>query len=86
MTEDGAKAQSYWSDPVIRTYKAQVQVLINAANKGSLFGFTNGVASKVGNIARPNFIAQTLEQMTGKGRSAADAVKWGQAQMELAVK
>jgi multiple sugar transport system substrate-binding protein len=86
VTEDGARAQSYWNDPVIGTYKAQVQVLINAANKGSLFGFTNGVAGKIGNIAGPNFIAQTLEQMTVKGRSAAAAVKWGQAQMEIAVK
>ncbi|WP_082651977.1 ABC transporter substrate-binding protein [Gorillibacterium timonense] len=86
VTEDGSKADSFWNDPVISKYKSQVQVLIDAAGKGALFGFTDGVASKIGKVAGPNYIAQTLEQMTSKGMSAADAVKWGQAQIEEAVK
>lgn len=86
VTEDGSKADSFWNDPVISKFKSQVEVLIAASSKGALFGFTDGVASKIGKIAGPNFIAQTLEQMTSNGKSAADAVKWGQEQMEAAVK
>lgn len=87
VTEDGAaEGSSFWNDPVITKYKEQVQVLLDASKKGQLFGFTNGVASKIGQISGPNFLAQTLEQMTAKGASAADAVAWGQTQMENAVK
>lgn len=87
VTEDGAaEGSSFWNDPVISKYKEQVQVLLDASTKGQLFGFTNGVASKIGQISGPNFLAQTLEQITSKGASAAEAVAWGQAQMENAVK
>jgi len=86
VTEDGSKAESFWNDPVISKFKPQVEVLIEASNKGALFGFTDGVASKIGQIAGPNYIAQTLEQITSNGLSPQDAVKWGQEQMEAAVK
>ncbi|WP_314000826.1 extracellular solute-binding protein [uncultured Paenibacillus sp.] len=86
VTEDGSKAESFWNDPVISKYKSQVEVLIDASNKGALFGFTDGVANKIGKVAGPNYIAQTLEQMTSNGKSAQEAVSWGQAQMEAAVK
>ena len=86
VTEDGSKAESFWNDPVISKYKPQVEVLIEASNKGALFGFTDGVASKIGQIAGPNYIAQTLEQITSNGLSPQEAVKWGQEQMEAAVK
>jgi multiple sugar transport system substrate-binding protein len=86
VTDDGAKAESYWNDPVISKYKPQVEVLLEASKAGALFGFTNGAASKIGQIAGPNLIAQTLEQIVAGGKSAADAVKWGQSEMEKAVK
>ncbi|MNB69873.1 sn-glycerol-3-phosphate-binding periplasmic protein UgpB precursor [compost metagenome] len=86
VTEDGSKADSFWNDPVISKYKSQVQVLIDAAGKGALFGFTDGVSSKIGKVAGPNYLAQALEQITSKGMSPADAVKWGQSQIEAAVK
>lgn len=86
VTETGSQAESFWNDPVISKFKPQVEVLMESSRNGSLFGFTDGVASKVGHIAGPNYIAQTLEQMTSGGKSARDAVKWGQEQMETAVK
>lgn len=86
VTEDGSQADSFWNDPVISKYKSQVEVLIEASSKGALFGFTDGVASKIGQIAGPNYLAQTLENITIAGKTAEDAVKWGQAQMEDAVK
>jgi multiple sugar transport system substrate-binding protein len=57
VTEDGGQADSFWNDPVISKYKSQVEVLIEAANKGALFGFTDGVSSKIGKVAGPNYIA-----------------------------
>lgn len=86
VTEDGAKADSFWNDPVISKYKDQVQVLLDASQKGYLFGFTDGVASKIGKIAGPNFIAQTLEMIMTSGKSPEEAVKIGQRLMEDAVK
>ncbi|MFD0871322.1 Probable ABC transporter-binding protein DR_1438 precursor [Chlamydia abortus] len=86
VTEDGAKAESFWNDPVISKYKDQVQVLLDASQKGYLFGFTDGVASKIGKIAGPNFIAQTLEMIMTSGKSPEEAVKIGQRLMEDAVK
>ncbi|WP_270164954.1 ABC transporter substrate-binding protein [Paenibacillus sp. SYP-B4298] len=86
VTEDGSKAESFWNDPVISKYRSQVEVLIQASNNGALFGFTDGVSPKIGQIAGPNYMAQTLEQMNSNGLSAEKAVSWGQAQMEEAVK
>ncbi|WP_055107569.1 ABC transporter substrate-binding protein [Paenibacillus ihumii] len=86
VTETGSQAESFWSDPVISKFKPQVEVLMESSKKGALFGFTDGVASKVGVIAGPNYIAQTLEQMTSAGKSAQEAVSWGQELMEAAVK
>lgn len=86
VTEDGSKAESFWNDPVISKYKDQVEVLIQASSKGALFGFTDGVATKIGQIAGPNYMAQTLENIIIAGKSVEESVKWGQAQMETAVK
>lgn len=86
VTEDGSKAESFWNDPVISKYKEQVEVLIEASSNGALFGFTDGVATKIGQVAGPNYLAQTLENIIIAGKSAAESVKWGQAQMEAAVK
>lgn len=86
VTEVGSKAESFWNDPVISKYKEQVNVLLEASKHGYLFGFTDGVASKIGKIAGPNYLAQTLEQIIVNGKTPEEAVKWGQAQMEAAVK
>lgn len=86
VTEDGAKAESFWNDPVISKYKDQVQVLLDASQKGYLFGFTDGVANKIGKIAGPNFIAQTLEMIMTSGKSPEEAVLLGQQLMEDAAK
>lgn len=82
VTQTGIEADSFWNDPIIQKYKSQVEVLIAASEKGQLFGFTDGVASSIGQIAGPNFLAQTLEQIIINGMSPADAVKWGQQKMD----
>lgn len=86
VTQSVLDSETYWNDPVISTYKDQVQVLLDASEKGQLFGFTDGVSSSIGKIAGPNFIAQTLEEVVVNGKSPKEAVEWGQKQMEDAIK
>lgn len=85
LTETGGKADSFLNDPVIKQYPSQVATLLDATQNGCLFGFTDGISMKIGKITGPNLLAQTLQQIISKGMSPADAVAWGQAEMEKAV-
>ncbi|WKA55487.1 ABC transporter substrate-binding protein [Planococcus shixiaomingii] len=85
VTQTGYDSEEYWNDPVISQYKEQVEVLLDASEEGELFGFTDGVSPSIGKIAGPNYIAQTLEQITTNGMSPEEAVEWGQQQMESAI-
>ncbi|RPJ39204.1 MAG: extracellular solute-binding protein, partial [Planctomycetaceae bacterium] len=42
VTEDGATAESYWSDPLVVKYKSQIEVMVQNSTQGRLFGFTGG--------------------------------------------
>jgi len=82
VTEDGAKADSFWNDPVTTKYKSQVETMIENSKNGKLFGFTTGkVFPSIGAISAQNVIAETLQHIVVDGQSAADAVKAGQAHM-----
>jgi multiple sugar transport system substrate-binding protein len=88
VTKDGAKAESFWNDPIVTKYKTQVETMIANAENGKLFGFTTGkVFPSIGAISGQNVIAETLQKIVVDGQSAADAVKAGQARMsEIAAK
>lgn len=82
VTNDGAKADSFWKDPVVAKYKSQVETMIANSKTGKLFGFTTGkVFPSIGAISAQNVIAETLQHIVVDGKSAADAVKAGQARM-----
>ncbi|WP_274627411.1 ABC transporter substrate-binding protein [Arvimicrobium flavum] len=82
VTNDGAKAESFWADPIVTKYKSQVETMIANSQNGKLFGFTTGkVFPSIGAISGQNVIAETLQKMVVDGQSAADAVKAGQAKM-----
>ncbi|HWK67828.1 MAG TPA: sugar ABC transporter substrate-binding protein [Rhizobiaceae bacterium] len=82
VTDDGAKAASFWNDPVVAKYKGQVETMVANASAGKLFGFTTGkVFPSIGAISAQNVIAETLQHIVVDGQSAADAVKAGQARM-----
>ncbi len=85
LTETGSASEAYLSNDVLKTYPQDVSVLLDAVSKGCLFGFTDGVSMKIGQISGPNILAQTLQQMTVNGVSAQDAVAWGQSEMEAAI-
>jgi multiple sugar transport system substrate-binding protein len=86
-TEDGAKAESFWSDPLAVKYKAQIETMIANSQHGMLFGFTKDkVMSSIGAISAQNVIAETLQRIVTGGASPADAVAAGQKEMEAAAK
>lgn len=82
VTNDGAKAETFWNDPIVTKYKSQVETMIANSANGKLFGFTTGkVFPSIGAISGQNVIAETIQKMVVDGQSAADAVKAGQAKM-----
>ncbi|SDO05164.1 ABC transporter substrate-binding protein [Alkalicoccus daliensis] len=84
VTEDGTDG-SFYEDPVVEQYREHVDFLIDYSQHGQLFGFTDGVASRIGQIAGPNYIAETLQQIIINDMTPEEAVEWGQEQMEEAV-
>lgn len=82
VTADGAKAASFWDDPMAKKYKSQIETIIANAENGRLFGFTSGrTFPSIAAISAQNVIAETLQAIVVSGSSAADAVKAGQARM-----
>lgn len=87
VTDDGAKADSFWNDKTVTKYKSQVETMVANSRTGKLFGFTTGkVFPSIGAISAQNVIAETLQHIVVDGQSAADAVKAGQARMSEVAK
>jgi len=86
VTEDGSKAESFWGDPTIVKYKAQVETMIDNSMNGMLFGFTNGnTFPSIAQISAQNLLAQTLQLVVIDGKPAAEAVEEGQKLMEESI-
>ena len=87
VTEDGSKADSFWSDPMIVKYKSQVETMIENSKNGYLFGFTNGnTFQSISQISSQNLISQTLQKVIVDKETAAKAVEEGQKLMEDSIK
>jgi multiple sugar transport system substrate-binding protein len=83
VTADGAKSETFWSDPMVTKYKSQIETIINNAQSGRLFGFTSGrTFPSIAAISAQNVIAETLQSVVVSGQSPAEAVAAGQAKME----
>ncbi len=83
VTADGAKAASFWNDPMVQKYSSQIKTVIENSKNGKLFGFTSGrVFPAIAAISAQNLIAETLQSITVNGMSPAEAVAAGQAHME----
>ncbi len=86
VTEDGSEAESYWSDPLVVEYEAQIRVMLENSQNGMLFGFTGGnIFPSIAQISAQNLLAQTLQRVVIDGEAPADAVAWGQEQMIEAI-
>ena len=87
VTEDGAKAESFWSDPMVTKYKSQIETIIANGKNGKLFGFTSGrTFPSIAAISAQNLIAAVLQDITIGGKDAKTAVAEGQARMVEASK
>ena len=86
-TEDGAKAPSFWNDPLAVKYKSQIETMIANSQRGMLFGFTTDkVFPSIGAISAQNILAGTLQRIVTGGETPAAAVAAGQKEMEQAAK
>ncbi|WP_158970191.1 ABC transporter substrate-binding protein [Chachezhania sediminis] len=82
VTADGAKADSFWSDPMVEKYKPQIETVIENSQNGMLFGFTSGrVFPAIAAISAQNVLAETLQAIAINGKDPAEAVAAGQARM-----
>ena len=87
VTEDGAKAPSFWNDPLAVKYKSQIETMVANSQHGMLFGFTTGkVFPSIGAISAQNILAETLQRIVTSGETPAAAVEAGQKEMEQAAK
>ena len=85
VTEDGAKADSFWNDPLAVKYKSQIETMIANSEHGELFGFNQGkVFPSIGAISAQNLIADTLQKIVIGNMEPAAAVAAGQKEMEKA--
>jgi multiple sugar transport system substrate-binding protein len=87
VTADGAKAESFWSDPMVEKYRSQIETVIENSQNGRLFGFTSGrTFPSIAAISAQNIIAETLQSVVVSGQSPAEAVAAGQARMQAVAK
>jgi multiple sugar transport system substrate-binding protein len=86
VTEAGAADETFWNDPLAVKYQSQIETMVENAQSGRLFGFTNGnTFPSIAAISAQNLLAQTLQMVLIDGMSAEEAVAEGQQLMEEAV-
>jgi multiple sugar transport system substrate-binding protein len=86
VTEAGLQSSSWLSNPIISKYPDCVNLMLEQADSGVLFGFTHGqYTMSIGEITGQSIIAQTVQKMWVDKMTPQDAVTWGQAEMEAAV-
>lgn len=86
VTAEGGQAESFWNDPLVVKYKAQVETMLDNSTRGRLFGFTKGnTFPSIAAISGQNILAQTLQRVVIEGQPAEEAVAAGQQAMEEAV-
>ena len=86
VTEDGSQAKSFWEDPLVVKYKAQIETMVDNSTKGRLFGFTGGnTFPSIAAISGQNLLAQILQLVVIEGQPAEEAIAAGQELMEEAI-
>lgn len=87
LTQDGMKAESWVSNPVIKKYQGCVNAMLDQSKSGALFGFTDGQYNEdIGKISGQNVLAQVVQRATVQGEDPKAAVSWAEEQMQNAVK
>jgi multiple sugar transport system substrate-binding protein len=87
VTRSGQDTETLWSDPLVVAYRPQIETMIANSETGALFGFTGEqVFDAIGPISAQNLLSQVVQRMIVDGDSADEAVAWGQAEMEDAIR
>ncbi len=83
VTADGAKAESFWNDPLVQKYRPQIETMVANSANGMLFGFTNGrTFPSIAPISGQNVLSEVLQAVVIDGTDPAAAVTAGQARMQ----
>ncbi len=86
VTEAGSQDETFWNDPLAVKYQSQIETMVENAQAGRLFGFTNGnTFPSIAAISAQNLLAQTLQMVVIDGMPAEEAVAQGQRLMEEAI-
>ena len=87
VTEDAAKSEAFWANPVVSTYRTIVEQVIENQKYGKLYGFTSGTPHpKIGVISGQQILARVVQKLVIDDMSPEEAAAWGQAEMEKAIK
>lgn len=87
VTADGARAETFWNEPMVVKYRSQVETMIENSQNGMLFGFTGGnTFPSISAISAQNIIAETLQRVVIDGDEVVRAVADGQERMEEALR
>ena len=86
VTETGAAAESFWSDPVAVAYRSQIETMLENSRSGRLFGFTDGnIFPSIAAISAQNLISQATQRVVLGDEDPADAAAEVQEMMEDAI-
>ena len=83
VTEAAQKSDHYWNNPVIKTFKHLNEVIIEATNYGTLYGFEHGYAANlaIGSISGANIMAEMIQKVVTGEMDVKEAVKWAEDRM-----
>ncbi|EAR51290.1 hypothetical protein OG2516_17715 [Oceanicola granulosus HTCC2516] len=85
LTEDGA-TDAWKQAEALQPYQECVELMIEQSTYGKLPGFNRGtVEDAIGPIMAQNLMSQVVQRVVVGDESPADAVAWGQQQMEEAL-
>ncbi|AVG23463.1 CUT1 ABC transporter substrate-binding lipoprotein [Pontimonas salivibrio] len=86
VTSDSSQTEAWRSGEIINTYSECVDVMLEQADSGGLFGFVDGqYIDRIGDISGQNILAQTIQRVYVNGETPAEAVAWAQSAMEEAI-
>jgi len=84
VTEAAQKSEHYWNNPVIKAFKHLNEVIIEATNYGTLYGFEHGYAANlaIGSISGANIIAEMIQKVVTGEMGVKEAVEWAEGRMK----
>jgi multiple sugar transport system substrate-binding protein len=86
VTQDVSESEEFWQQPKIATFRPLVELNIENAEYGKLYGFTGGTPNpNIGRISSQNILAKVVQRLVIDGASPEEAADWGQSEMEAAI-